>query len=204
MAEGKEHSKNASKLEKDSERRKNNERRKSAERRTKAERRNGQDRRIAPKSKNDNISTQVEDEGRAVKVELPSQTDYISLVRQFVGGVAKKAGFNDLDIEKIELAIDEACSNVLQHAYKFASNNRYAIEIAIANSKLNIIITDQGDSFTFNGEVVPDIEKHVSELKIGGLGIFIMQQMMDEVNYESLPECGNVLRMVKYIKTDKE
>jgi anti-sigma regulatory factor (Ser/Thr protein kinase) len=45
-----------------------------------------------------------------------------------VGGIAKNAGFSDIEIEKIELAIDEACSNVLQHAYKFESNNRLAYD----------------------------------------------------------------------------
>lgn len=162
------------------------------------ERREGDERRetdrIAPQG-NHRIGTNVQ----AVKVELPSQTDYISLVRQFVGGVAKKAGFTDIDIEKIELALDEACSNVLQHAYKFETNNRYEIELIVDKLKLDIIITDQGDSFQFHDHVAPDIEQHISELNVGGLGIFIMQQMMDEVRYESLPDSGNVLRMVKYI-----
>jgi serine/threonine-protein kinase RsbW len=161
-----------------------------------------EDQRIAPQKENGHLGgTGIEEQ--AVKVELPSQTDYISLVRQFVGGIAKKAGFNDIEIEKIELALDEACSNVLQHAYKFESDNRYAIEITVNNTKLDIIITDQGDSFTFTEAVVPDIEKHVSELKVGGLGIFIMQQMMDDVKYETRAN-NNILHMVKYIRNKAE
>jgi serine/threonine-protein kinase RsbW len=171
----------------------------NGERRRGADRRAGADARIPPHRENGHLG---DDEGgieQAVKVELPSQTDYISLVRQFVGGIAKKAGFNDIEIEKIELALDEACSNVLQHAYKFEGNNRYAIEISVKNTKFDIIITDQGDSFSFHDAVVPDIEKHVSELKVGGLGIFIMQQMMDEVRYETRAN-SNILRLVKYIR----
>jgi len=171
----------------------------AGEHRRGADRRTGADRRISPHKQDGHLGDDTGGQDQAVKVELPSQTDYISLVRQFVGGIAKKAGFNDIEIEKIELAIDEACSNVLQHAYKFESNNRYAIEITVKNTKLDIIITDQGDSFSFNDAVVPDIEKHISELKVGGLGIFIMQQMMDEVSYETRAN-NNILRMVKYIR----
>jgi len=134
-----------------------------------------------------------------VKIEMPSQTDYISLIRQFVGGLALKAGFNKEDIEKIELAIDEACTNVLQHSYKFESDKRYDIEIEIKNSKLDIVITDNGDPFFFDFEQKQDTNKHISELKVGGLGIFIMQQVMDEVKYERGDGKGNVLRLVKYI-----
>jgi serine/threonine-protein kinase RsbW len=162
-----------------------------------ADRRTREDRRIAPQRPQDQLGADSGDE-KAVKMELPTQTDYISLVRQFVGGISRKAGFGDIDIEKIELAIDEACSNVLQHAYKYESDNRYAVEITIRNTKLDIVITDQGDSFSFHDAVVPDIEQHVSELKVGGLGIFIMQQMMDDVKYETRAN-NNILRLTKFI-----
>ena len=181
--------------------RRTEERRVTSDRRTGEDRRDGDDRRIAPRRDGDTLKTTPVE--KTVKMELPSSTDYISLVRQFVGGIAQKAGFTEIDIEKIELALDEACSNVLQHAYKFESNNRYAIEISVKNAKLDIVITDQGDSFTFEEAVVPDIEQHVSELKVGGLGIFIMQQMMDDVKYEPSNN-GNILRMAKYIKNKSQ
>jgi len=154
--------------------------------------------RIVPNVDDHTINSKSKFEQK-VKIEMPSQTDYISLIRQFVGGLAYKAGFNKEDIEKIELAIDEACTNVLQHSYKFESDKRYDIEIEIKNSKLDIIITDNGDPFFFDVNEEQDTDKHISELKVGGLGIYIMQQVMDEVKYESGNGRANVLRMVKYI-----
>ena len=52
------------------------------------------------------------------KLKIPSQTDNLEIIREFVGRVASKVGFNEDDLNKIELAVDEACANVIKHAYQ--------------------------------------------------------------------------------------
>lgn len=131
-------------------------------------------------------------------LKIPSQTDNLEIIRNFIGGVAKKVGFGKDDVSKIELATDEACTNVIEHAYKH--NDKQAIDIAIKldYQKFTIIITDRGETFDVHEIDLPDMETYLAELRVGGLGIYLMKTLMDEVDYSSEPGVKNEVRMVKY------
>ncbi len=136
-------------------------------------------------------------------LKIPSQTDNLEIIRGFVSGVAKKVGFDDADRNKIELAVDEACTNVIEHAYQHDETQNIDVAIKIDYNKLTVIVTDRGKSFQINEIEMPDMNKYLAELRVGGLGIYLMRTLMDEVDYRSKPGVKNEVRMAKYFLKKK-
>ena len=136
-------------------------------------------------------------------LRIPSQTDNLEMIREFVSGVAKKVGFNQDDSNKIELAVDEACTNVIEHAYQKNELKDIDVAVKIDYQKLTVVVTDSGESFTANDVDMPDMKSYLAELRVGGLGIYLMKTLMDEVNYKSQPNGKNEVHMVKYLIKDR-
>ena len=118
-------------------------------------------------------------------------------IREFVGGTARKAGFSEKEIYAIQLAADEASSNIIEHAYAGTTGGKLEIELIVSRNALKIIMRDRGKSFDPSSVPEPNVKADLSERKIGGLGMYLMRQLMDEVSYESSPQAGNTLTMVK-------
>ena len=131
-------------------------------------------------------------------LRIPSETQNLELIREFVSGVASKVGFDSEEINKIELAVDEACTNVIEHAYK-GKKGDIDIAIKVDYQKFTVIVTDRGDAFRFRDVEMPDMNEYLAELRVGGLGIYLMKTLMDEVEYHSEPGVKNEVRMVKYL-----
>jgi serine/threonine-protein kinase RsbW len=140
----------------------------------------------------------MNDKSKQYQLKIPSQTDNLELIRNFVSGVAKKVGFDANDTNKIELAIDEACTNVIKHAYKHDEHQDIDIAIKIDYQKITIIVTDRGDTFRMKDVELPDMKSYLAELRVGGLGIYLMKTLMDEVDYKTDPSGQNKVQMVKY------
>lgn len=131
-------------------------------------------------------------------LRLPSQTDNLELIRTFIAAVAKKVGFEEEDINKIELAVDEACTNVVEHAYKDRDNENIDIAIQIDYQKFTVIVTDKGRRFSPADIEMPDMDQYLAELRVGGLGIYLIKTLMDEVQYYSGADGKNRVKMVKH------
>ena len=138
------------------------------------------------------------------QLKIPSQTDNLDLIRNFVAGIARKVGFGDEDVNKIELAVDEACTNVIEHAYQHDESKDIDIAITIGLRKLTVVVTDRGRSFNVRQIKLPDMKDYLAELRVGGLGIYLMKTLMDEVDYHSKPGNRNEVRMVKYFLDQEE
>ena len=93
-------------------------------------------------------------------------------------------------------AIDEAVANIIEHAYEGVSNGLLEISCGVRNGAITIIMVDHGESFDPAAIPMPDLKADLSERKIGGLGIFLMRKLMDEVHYEAR-STGNFLTMIK-------
>lgn len=136
------------------------------------------------------------------KLRIPSQTDNLELIRDFVSKLASKVGFGVDDVGKIELAVDEACTNVIKHAYKKDPSKPIDIAIKIYLNKFTIVITDRGKGFDPSKLKIPNMKEYLAELRVGGLGIYLMRSLMDEVDYEVKPGVRNKVTMVKYLLND--
>jgi anti-sigma regulatory factor (Ser/Thr protein kinase) len=127
-----------------------------------------------------------------------AQHDQLARLATFVAEAAAEVGFNEAQVNRIELAVDEACSNIIDHAYKGKPGDIELHVILEPAHELTIVLIDQGESF--DPDHVPPFSACTSldEVRIGGLGIHLMRQAMDDVCYEfSIPGIGNRLTMVK-------
>lgn len=131
---------------------------------------------------------------------VPAQHDQLAQLATFVAVAAAEVGFDEAQVNRIELAVDEACSNIIDHAYK-GDTGSIQLEVDIEpQHQLTIVLIDQGQSF--NPDHVPAYAPCTSldEVKIGGLGIHLMRQAMDDVCYEfGVPGIGNRLTMKKQL-----
>ncbi|MFH1943446.1 MAG: ATP-binding protein [bacterium] len=141
---------------------------------------------------------------KSYRLRIPSQKDNLEIIRHFISGVARKVGFNSEDVNKIELAVDEACTNVIRHAYQNDETKDIDIAIKIDYQKFTVVVTDQGRSFNTEEVELPDMDTYLAELRVGGLGIYLMKTLMDEVDYKSKPNGINEVRMVKYFLKKKK
>jgi serine/threonine-protein kinase RsbW len=129
-------------------------------------------------------------------VQFTAKFEYLDEIRDFVGDIARAGGFGDKDVYNIQLAADEAASNIIEHAYEGVSNGSLELSCEAKNGSITIIMVDHGESFDPSAIPMPDLKADLSERKIGGLGIFLMRKLMDEVYYET-KSTGNILTMIK-------
>ena len=127
--------------------------------------------------------------------------DQLDTIRGFASQAARDAGMDDSETYAIELAIDEACTNIIEHAYQRDSRGEIECSFESNNNCLTVVIRDHGVPFDPSTVTTPDLDADIDNRTVGGLGIFLMKQLMDEVHFEPLGEAGNVLTMVKRRKT---
>ncbi len=131
------------------------------------------------------------------KVKFPAQFQYLDEIREFVAEIASRGGFDSKEVYSIQLAADEAASNIIEHAYEGVSNGVIEIGCEVKNGTLTITMHDHGRTFDPGRVAPPNIKADLSERKIGGLGIYLMRKLMDDVRYESIPGKGNRLTLQK-------
>jgi len=132
-------------------------------------------------------------------VQFPAKFDYLDEIRDFVGEIARKGGFGSKEVYNIQLATDEAASNIIEHAYEGVNNGVLELSCGMQGSTIMIVLVDHGEPFDPSEIPMPDLKADLSERKIGGLGIFLMRKLMDEVRYDSQPgKNSNTLTMVKH------
>jgi serine/threonine-protein kinase RsbW len=127
-------------------------------------------------------------------LSVPGKAEYVSTVRLAVSSLAAKSGFDVEAIEDIKVAVSEACSNILCHS-DIGNEYIYRVECTLHGDRLEIIVVDDGVGFDANDYEEPDPEC----LQVGGLGLYIIKALMDEVNVESQDGTGTRIRMIKNI-----
>lgn len=131
------------------------------------------------------------------ELSVYSTTENLKSIRDFITTEALNAGFNKETAEKIALAVDEACTNIIKHAYKYASDGIINITVNSNKDKFIVSIIDNGYNFNPNEVPEPNIKEYHKQKKTGGLGIFLMKRLMDEVIYKSLEDNRNLVVLVK-------
>lgn len=129
-------------------------------------------------------------------ITVIASTAYISVVRDFVGLYAKQFGFNDHEVDDIRLAVDEAYTNVIKHAYQYDENQRVIITIGAIGNEFWVSITDQGRVFNPELYTEPDIKERIRLKERGGMGVYLIRKLMDTVEYNNMGNT-NEIRMTK-------
>ena len=115
----------------------------------------------------------------------------------YVTTCAKEAGLDEAEVYAVELAVDEATTNIIEHGYGQECPNRIDITCEIIEGGLKVVIYDDAEPFDPSSVPEPEVNISLEEIKPRGLGIFLMRKMMDEVIYEANPDTGNTLTMIK-------
>ena len=129
-----------------------------------------------------------------IKMEITANPEYVSIIRLTTSGIANKVGFCIDDIEDLKVAISEACTNAIKHS----SDDRFTIIYSMIENGLTIEIIDNGKGYDRSSVSEPDIDN----LKESGMGLFIIESLMDEVKIESKEGNGTSIKMTKYLGVD--
>lgn len=113
---------------------------------------------------------------------------------------AQRAGFDGQALYEIQLAVDEACANVVCHAYGGMEPGEMEVSCCLDGPMLVIRVRDWGRSFDPDSVPEPDVDAPLEERALGGLGLFLLKQVMDHIQYTFDPEQGNELKMVKRVQ----
>ena len=132
----------------------------------------------------------------------PAQFENLDHVREFVGAAAQKCGLNASAVYAVQLAVDEGFSNIIEHAYGGECLEKIECKCQLADSGLTVTLRDCGTPFDPSAVPDPDLVAELEDRDIGGLGLYFIRQLMDEVEFSFMrdPETGkrcNVLRMYR-------
>ncbi len=132
---------------------------------------------------------------RRFQLRVPAEDRHLAEIRDFIQEVGEKIQIPGKVLANTKLAVDEACTNVVKHGYKGQSG---FIEVVVTGNlrEFSIAIRDTGQSFDLRNVKSPDLKMYVETRKRGGLGVFLMNQLMDDVRYRAGAD-GNVLTMSK-------
>jgi len=130
-------------------------------------------------------------------LEIPADENNLSEVRDFMADICARAGFSKREASNTKLAVDEACTNIIKHAYR-NKGGEIRIDVQAEPGRVEVNIFDRGEPFEWSKVEDPDLEEYVEIGKKGGLGIFLMNRLMDELDY-SASSAGNRLYMAKSV-----
>lgn len=133
------------------------------------------------------------------QLTIRSQTEHLHTVRAFVTEAALSFGFDDESTGKIALAVDEACTNIIKHAYEFAPNKTIDILVHTNRTNFEVIIRHQGKPFDPETIKPPDMKEYLTHYRHGGLGMHLMRSLLDRVEYKALPDNTTEIRLVKVL-----
>ncbi len=134
------------------------------------------------------------------RLQVPSSPENLLMIRAFVAQVGEQAGLDEADVESLELAVDEACANVIEHAYANDCSQELTVQAVFDENEIRIGIVDVGRGFDPSAVPSEDLPKLVAERRSGGLGLRIIRSLMDQVRYEIEPGTKNELQMVKKLR----
>jgi serine/threonine-protein kinase RsbW len=132
-------------------------------------------------------------------ISVTNATSNLARVRDFLTDAARSSGVPHEDENRIILAVDEAVSNIMEHAYENVLEGTIRLDVDVDGGRFTITIHDSGKTFDPSGIPDPDLEEHIRGGKKRGLGLFLMRQVMDEVSFHYRAGGENVLTLVKYV-----
>jgi len=128
---------------------------------------------------------------------IPASTKNLSEVRNFVAQHALSNGYSRQQISDIRLAVDEAITNIIKHAYNGDENHTIEIDVTFKKDRVCIELFDTGTTFSLKSFKQPDIEEKIKQKKRGGMGVYLIHSLMDDVSY-GREDNSNKMVMCKY------
>jgi serine/threonine-protein kinase RsbW len=127
---------------------------------------------------------------------LESLNDFRGFLK---GHCAAWPGVTDEVLYDLQLAVDEACTNIITHGYAEMDPGSVILDLELTPAKIIITLTDFGHAFEPGSAPVPDVDAPIDERELGGFGLFFIQQSVDEMEYR-VTEDGNRMILTKLLK----
>lgn len=132
------------------------------------------------------------------RLEIPSQTRYLNLVTGLAKRAALVAGLDEATAAKVSIAVDEAVTNVILHAYDGEGNHRVELEVRFTAMALEVHIWHTGRAIRTEDLALPDPGEYIRHPRKGGLGLLLMSRFMDAVDFSTDPLSGrHACRLIK-------
>lgn len=129
---------------------------------------------------------------------VSASTENLSTVRSFVAESAKAHGFQEKEIDEIRLAVDEAFTNIIKHAYNFDKEKNVSLKTGSENEIFWVSISDEGKTYDPSSYKEPNIAERIKEGKRGGVGVYLIKKLMDKVEYSTIGRV-NQIRLIKHL-----
>jgi anti-sigma regulatory factor (Ser/Thr protein kinase) len=142
-------------------------------------------------------SGRLTDKSEHLKLTIGSDLKNLAKIADFVTGAAQHLGLDDEHAFQVQMATDEACANIIEHAYGPGVAGEIHICCALEGEDFVVSIRDQGAPFDPQNVPEPDLTCPLEDRQIGGLGLYFMRKLMDRVDFCCRPGEGNEVRMRK-------
>lgn len=129
---------------------------------------------------------------------IPSDPRLLKIVRSGVAHLCELLGFSEEDRNGVTLAVDEACSNIIKHAYEGETDKPIIVHCRMLENGIEIILRDFGR----RADIKRIKSRELDDIRPGGLGVHLIKSVMDVVIYDNSPEQGTQLTLAKYLKTE--
>ncbi|MEE9276328.1 MAG: ATP-binding protein [bacterium] len=130
---------------------------------------------------------------RRFAIEIPSDPSCLCLVRATVESLCVMGGMDEIARCRVVLAVDEACSNIIRHSYEGATDRPIICEGRLEDECIEIVLRDYGKKVD-PAEICP---RDLSDVRPGGLGVHLIREVMDTVEFEDCGEEGTRLHLRK-------
>ncbi len=131
------------------------------------------------------------------KTTFPGRFTSLAEISEFVSRAINEIGFDETTAYMILVAVDEACTNIIEHAYGGEGRGDIQCSCDVSEGSLKITLRDQGKPFDPTTVPEPDFSVPLHELECRGAGLVLIQKIMDEIIFVSTPAGENVLTMIK-------
>ena len=132
----------------------------------------------------------------ALVLRVPSRTEFLAVVRDVTRRMAELAGFDGAQADQLALAVDEAATNVIEHAYGGAGDRTVELRFDDGGAEVRFEVVDHGEPVDLRSVPQVDLRRYASERRTGGLGMHLMGRIMDTVTFRRTPRT-NVCCMIK-------
>jgi anti-sigma regulatory factor (Ser/Thr protein kinase) len=129
-------------------------------------------------------------------LRVPSRTEFLAVVRDVTRRMSELSGFDAAQAEQLALAVDEAATNVIEHAYAGAHDRSFEVHFHDRGSELRIDVVDEGTTVDPRRMPTVDLARYATERRTGGLGVHLMGRIMDSVTFRRAAR-HNVCCLVK-------
>ncbi len=136
---------------------------------------------------------------KKLELHIPNAFGYEKVAMNFAATAAKDMGLAEERIEDLKTAVSEACLNAIEHGHKMDASMKVGIVLDVEEMNLQVTVQDKGAEI---GLVeTPNIDDKVEgKSDRRGWGIFLIKNLVDEVNFETTPEGGNLVRMIIHLE----